>query len=67
MKKGQEIKKDQQPVENNRDQQGEHNSEQPQRSGAFNEQSTIDRKSTHNIEEEAGLEQDRKDALTERD
>lgn len=38
-----------------------------QHSSAFNEQSTKDQKSTSNIEEEAGLEQERKDAMTERD
>ena len=31
--------------------------EQPQRSSAFNEQSTKDQKSTRNIEEDAGREQ----------
>ena len=41
--------------------------EPAQRSSAFNEQSTIDQKSTRNIEEEAGQEQARKDAMTERD
>jgi hypothetical protein len=39
---------------------------QQQRSG-FNEQSTKDVKSTVNPEEEANMEQERKDAMTERD
>lgn len=38
-----------------------------QRSSAFKETSRGDEKSTTNIEEEAKLEQDRKDAMTERD
>jgi hypothetical protein len=43
-------------------------SEQPkQRSSAFNEASRGDEKSTSNIEEEADLEQQRKETLTERD
>jgi hypothetical protein len=37
------------------------------RSGSFNEPDNMDRKSTTNIEEEADLEQQRKEALTERD
>lgn len=38
-----------------------------QRSSAFRENSRGDEKSTTNIEEEAKLEQERKDAMTERD
>ena len=38
-----------------------------QHSSAFNETSRGDKKSTKNIEEEADLEQQRKEALTERD
>lgn len=38
-----------------------------QRSSAFKESSRGDEKSTTNIEEEAGLEQERKEAMTERD
>jgi hypothetical protein len=38
-----------------------------QRSSAFNETSQGDEKSTTNIEEEANLEQERKEAMTERD
>lgn len=38
-----------------------------QRSGAFRESNRGDEKSTRNIEEEAELEQERKEALTERD
>ena len=38
-----------------------------QRSSAFNETSRGDEKSTSNIEEEADLEQQRKETLTERD
>ena len=37
------------------------------RSSAFNETSRGDEKSTTNIEEEADLEQERKEAMTERD
>ena len=37
------------------------------RSSAFNEQSTRDRKQTTNPEEEADLEQERKEAMRERD
>lgn len=37
------------------------------RSGAFKEVSRGDEKSTTNIEEEAHLEQERKEAMTERD
>ena len=37
------------------------------RPGAFNEPDNMDQKSTTNIEEEADLEQQRKEALTERD
>ena len=66
MQKDQEIKKEEQPVESSRGKQAPH-TEQPQRSSAFNEHSTKDLKNTRNIEEEAGLEQDRKEAGTERD
>jgi len=38
-----------------------------QHSSAFKEASRGDEKSTTNVEEEAGLEQERKDAMTERD
>ena len=38
-----------------------------QRSGAFNEPRVGEEKSTVNLEEEAELEQQRKEALTERD
>lgn len=38
-----------------------------QRSSAFNEPKVRDEKSTTNPEEEADLEQERKDAMTERD
>lgn len=38
-----------------------------QRSSAFNESKRGDEKSTSNIEEEAELEQERKEAMTERD
>lgn len=38
-----------------------------QRSGDFNETSNGEEKSTENMEEEADLEQQRKEALTERD
>lgn len=41
--------------------------QQKPRSGAFNEPNRGDEKSTTNIEEEAELEQQRKDAMTERD
>ena len=40
---------------------------QPARSSAFNEESTRDQKQTINPEEEADLEQERKEAMTERD
>ena len=38
-----------------------------QHSSAFKEANRGDEKSTTNIEEEAGLEQERKEAMTERD
>lgn len=41
--------------------------EHKQRSSAFKETSRGDKKSTINVEEEAGLEQERKKAMTERD
>lgn len=41
--------------------------EPKRRSSAFNETSRGDEKSTKNIEEEADLEQQRKETLTERD
>ena len=50
--------KDQQPVQQD---------QQKPRSGAFNEPDRNNEKSTTNIEEEAGMEQERKDAMTERD
>jgi hypothetical protein len=52
-----------------RDKQTDQQSKQQerQRSSAFKETSRGDEKSTTNIEEEAGLEQERKDAMTERD
>jgi hypothetical protein len=43
------------------------NHQDKQRSSAFKEVSRGDEKSTTNIEEEAHLEQERKDAMTERD
>ena len=47
------------------DQQGKE--KEKQRSSAFKETSRGDEKSTTNIEEEADLEQERKEAMTERD
>lgn len=41
--------------------------EEKQRSSAFKEPSRGDEKSTTNVEVEAGLEQERKEAMTERD
>jgi hypothetical protein len=41
--------------------------QEKQRSSAFKETSRGDEKSTTNVEEEAGLEQERKEAMTERD
>ena len=41
--------------------------EEKQHSSAFKESERGDEKSTTNIEEEAGLEQERKEAMTERD
>ena len=41
--------------------------QEKQHSSAFRESSRGDEKSTTNIEEEAGLEQERKEAMTERD
>jgi hypothetical protein len=53
------------------DQQQENQTRQDQhekqRSSAFKESSRGDKKSTTNVEEEAGLEQERKDAMSERD
>ena len=53
--------KEQQQVETKNEQ------EPKRRSSAFNESSRGDEKSTKNIEEEADLEQQRKETLTERD
>jgi hypothetical protein len=54
-----------QPDQNDRgkDQQSSHK----QRSSAFREPPINEEKSTHNPEEEAELEQERKEAMTERD
>ena len=55
---------------NENQQQADQNMKQQQnkqRSSAFKETSRGDEKSTTNIEEEAGLEQERKGAITERD
>ncbi len=52
--------KTKQPTENNQ-------APKEQRSSAFNEPKVRDEKSTTNPEEEADLEQQRKEALTERD
>jgi hypothetical protein len=41
--------------------------QEKQRSGAFKESTRGDKKSTINIEEEAALEQERKEAMRERD
>ena len=51
------------------DKQETDNRQQPreQRSSAFNERNVMDEKSTTNPEEEADLEQERKEAMTERD
>ncbi|MBO9682623.1 MAG: hypothetical protein J7502_08150 [Flavisolibacter sp.] len=54
-------KKDQQPT----DHQGKE--QERQRSSAFKETSRGDEKSTTNVEEEIELEQERKEAMTERD
>lgn len=53
----------------NRQQQSEttNDHQHKQHSSAFNESNRGDEKSTHNVEDEAELEQQRKDALTERD
>jgi hypothetical protein len=45
----------------------EENNSKPPRSSAFKEPVNKDRKQTSNPEEEANLEQERKDAMTERD
>lgn len=49
------------------DQQSSQKRDLRQRSGAFREVSTKDQKSTSNVEEEVELEQERKEAMTERD
>jgi len=59
--KDQNKNEQQQAVQNKNEQQPK------QRSSAFNENSRGDEKSTSNIEEEADLEQQRKETLTERD
>jgi len=53
----------------NKEQQQSSSEEEQQlrRSGAFNEPNRGDEKSTDNLEQLADLEQQRKDALTERD
>jgi hypothetical protein len=55
-------RKDQQQAD-----QTEEKQQHKQRSGAFKETSRGDEKSTRNIEEETDLEQERKEAMTERD
>ncbi|HWI93699.1 MAG TPA: hypothetical protein VNT20_20600 [Flavisolibacter sp.] len=57
-----QIKNDQRQVEPAANEQ-----QSNQRSSAFNETSRGDEKSTRNMEEEADLEQQRKEALRERD
>jgi hypothetical protein len=44
-----------------------HDQQEKQHSSAFKETSRGDEKSTTNVEEEADLEQERKEAMTERD
>ena len=56
-----EKEKDNKPQDQQRS-ESENTREQPQRSSAFNEQSTKDQKSTHNIEEEAGRETEQSEA-----
>jgi len=51
----------------NEQEQASKNDQQKNRSGAFNEPNRGDEKSTSNVEEETELEQQRKDAMTERD
>lgn len=56
--------------QNKKDQQQADQAEKKQhkqRSGAFKETSRGDEKSTRNIEEETDLEQEHKEAMTERD
>jgi hypothetical protein len=48
-------------------QQSSSNDQQKKGSGAFNEPNRGDEKSTTNIEEETELEQQRKEAMSERD
>lgn len=47
--------------------QASNDQQEKQRSSAFKETSRGDQKSTKNVEEEADLEQERKEAMTERD
>jgi len=61
------MDKDRDNSENNRATEGEVKPQPARHSSAFNEQSTRDQKSTHNVEEEASAEQERKEAMTERD
>jgi hypothetical protein len=58
--------KDQGRHSNEQNDQKQETAQQP-RSSAFNETRQRDEKSTSNIEEEAHLEQQRKEAMTERD
>ena len=46
---------------------GNQKEQKEQKSSAFNERNMMDEKSTTNPEEEADLEQERKEAMTERD
>lgn len=59
---GDQNRKEQQQAE-----QTEKKKQDKQRSSAFKETSRGDEKSTRNIEEETDLEQERKEAMTERD
>jgi|GEM_PF-4617382 len=61
------MDKEKERVEKQEQDQQVREEQSQQRSGAFNEQSTRDIKSTTNIEDIAAGEQDRKDAMTERD
>jgi hypothetical protein len=53
------MEKEKENTTQDQQRENENTREQPQRSSAFNEQSTKDQKSTRNIEEEAGREQEK--------
>jgi hypothetical protein len=61
------MNKERMPGSDEPDNNRQNENEQQPRSSAFKEPANKDRKQTSNPEEEANLEQERKEAMTERD